>query len=416
VSLADRITELLARRVGLDVDALGRGAVEATLKVRQRAAGGDPEAYLRRLSGDEAEATALIDELLVPETWFFRDGAPFEHLAQLGVSRLAAGKRMTVLSLPCSTGEEAYSIAMTLFEAGLPQDLVSIDAIDLSPRLLERGKRGVYDRGSFRGADLGYRERHFVNTESGWRIGDHVRGSVKFSQGNCLDPGLLAGRGPYDAVFFRNLLIYLTPPARLAALGTITSRLADDGVVYAGHAEALDRIDPQYRTVPHSGAFAFRRVPATAPSEPPRRPTAPIPVVRPPTQPVPVVRAPTAPIPVVRAPTAPVTPPVAAPQPPSLAAIRQLADRGALVDAATACEHYQRANPLSGEAFYLRGLIHAGANEPDAARAAWERALYLAPDHYEALIHLALAAEQRGDRASAERLRRRAERVAEARR
>lgn len=407
----DRISELLARRVGLDVDALGRGAVEATLRDRQRrdpGSGGDPEAYLRRVTGSEAEANALIDELLVPETWFFRDGAPFEHLAQLGVARAGAGRRTTVLSLPCSTGEEPYSVAMALLDAGVPPAMIHVDAIDLSPRLIERAKRGIYDRGSFRGGETSYRERHFTRVPDGWRIDDHVRGCVRFTPGNCLDPGLLGDRGPYDAVFFRNLLIYLTPPARIAALATIAARLAEDGVIYAGHAEALDRIDAKWKSVPHSGAFAFRRGTAA----PPPAPALPVPAPVKRTQPVPTLRAPTpTPAPVPAPP-----PPPDPKQPPSLATIRELADRGQLAAAAAACEQYLRANPLSGDAFYLRGLIHGAAGDDAAARVALEKALYLAPDHYEALVHLSLAAERRGDRAAADRLRRRAERVAEARR
>ncbi len=405
----DKISELLARRAGLDVDALGRGAVEATLRDRQRSSGGDVEAYLRKVAGDDAEAAALIEDVLVPETWFFRDGAPFDHLAQLARER-PHNRRMTVLSLPSSTGEEAYSIAMTLLDLGMAPELISIDAIDLSPKLIARGRRGIYERGSFRGADLSYRSRHFTPVGSGWQISERVRGCVTFSQGNCLDPGLLVGRGPYDAVFFRNLLIYLTPPARIAALHTVVQRLSDDGVIYAGHAEALDRIDPQLRGLPHSGAFAFRRAPPepsipTPVPAPPRRPTGQIPAQRAP-EPTPAVKQ-TGSMPTLRAAT---PPPVATT--PTLASIRALADRGRLADAAAACTQFQRENPLSGDGFFLRGLIHGAAGEDDLARVAFEKAIYLAPDHYEALSHLAIVAERRGDHAAAERLRRRAERVA----
>src|SRR6185369_5176323 len=100
---------------------------------------------------------------------------------------------LRVLSLPCSTGEEPYSVAMALLDAGFPAERFRVDALDISLRALAFARRGVFGRNSFRGGDLEFRERHFTAAGAGWQLGEVARQPVEFRQGNVLDTHLQPG-------------------------------------------------------------------------------------------------------------------------------------------------------------------------------------------------------------------------------
>ena len=109
------------------------------------------------------ELQELIDTVAVPETWFFRDRGAFIALARIALDamvRRGPTDVLRILSVPCSTGEEPYSIAMSLLDAGLSPQRFQVEAIDISHRAIERARAGVYRRNSFRGQDLLFRGRH----------------------------------------------------------------------------------------------------------------------------------------------------------------------------------------------------------------------------------------------------------------
>ena len=142
------------------------------------------------------ELQALIEAVVVPETWFFRDREAFSTLARLvqeaSPTAHADGVRR-ILSLPSSTGEEPYSIAMALFDAGVPADRFSIDAIDISAHAIAVARRATYGKNSFRGHDLGFRARYFDATATGHRLADRVRRPGAFPAGQPAGAGFLDG-------------------------------------------------------------------------------------------------------------------------------------------------------------------------------------------------------------------------------
>jgi chemotaxis protein methyltransferase WspC len=174
----------------------------------------------------------------VPETWFFRDGAAFAALARRAAERVACapGRVIRVLSAPCSTGEEPYSAAMALLDAGLDPASFAIDALDLSARAIEHARAGCYGRNAFRGTQTAFRTRFFTPTADGWLLDEQVRSRVQFRQANlmeaCADTGVR-----YDFVFCRNVLIYFDRDAQDRAIRQLASRLADDGMLFVGPAE-----------------------------------------------------------------------------------------------------------------------------------------------------------------------------------
>jgi chemotaxis protein methyltransferase WspC len=204
---------------------------------------------------------ALIETVVVPETWFYRDADAFKALARLAHERLAERGNalpLRVLSLPCSTGEEPYTIAMTLLDSGIDAAQLRIDAMDISDRSLAVAQRAVYGRNSFRGNAFPFRDAHFTRTEDGWRLAPRVVDAVRFSRANLmqLDASSL---GVYDFVFCRNVLIYFDREAQQKALQALNSVLAENGTLFVGPAETglLMRYGMQSAKIPL--AFAFHR-------------------------------------------------------------------------------------------------------------------------------------------------------------
>ncbi len=157
MGLAD-IENLLKETMGLNVASIGSPAVARAVQERLSACHlPDLGAYWNRIRASESELQQLVETVVVPETWFFRDRESFTALARLVREEWLSGRRqdlVRLLSLPCSTGEEPYSMAMALLDAGVPAERFHVDAVDISARVLSHAGRGIYGRNSFRGQDL----------------------------------------------------------------------------------------------------------------------------------------------------------------------------------------------------------------------------------------------------------------------
>ena len=380
------------------------------------------------------EFEALVDQVVVPESWMLRDPAVFTEALRFVQRRLAARpqRQVRILSVPCAGGEEPYSMALVLAQAGIPATRCRIDAIDLSQAAIARARAGRFTRNAFRGADLAFRDRWFTRHGDEYLVDDALRTYVGFSQGNLLAmsdrTGLPAGvpaagvpaagvLPPYDLVFCRNLLIYFDAPTRTRAAQAVANVLADDGLLLSGHAEAPSFCANGF--VPAHTGFVLRKrigpaqpaaaMAAHADSAPPRRRGRAAPV------PLPAHRAASAPAPaasaVPNAPPARPTAPASAAPDALLAQARALADAGQLQPAEAACCALLDAAPERADAWFLLGTVQACAGRPHAADTSWRRCVYLAPDHYEALCSLALLHEGLGDVATGAGFRQRAARI-----
>ena len=407
------IGAILTNRLGLNSSAIGAGRVPRAARARMRAVGlDDLEAYAKLAAGSEAEIQALIDEMVIPESWFFRDVLPFRFLtnfARVGWVARPSRPPLRVLSVPCAAGEEPYSIAIALEEAGLSASRRRIDAVDVSVPLLERARLGLFSSNALRGSSPEFIARWFQRTPEGLRIIEPIRRCVHFHRGNLLDPRLLAGEPRYDVVFCRNVLIYFNPASRDAALANVDRLLADDGVLIVGHADGLD--GSKFTLAAEPGSFAHRRRKLGGRPEPPR----PLPPPPPPRRAfADLGRLATAePEP---SPTIAEAPAVAAAGPGERAAsaldlARERADQGDYDAALAHCERNITSRGPSAAAFHLMGVIHQAAGRRREAERCFNKAVYLDPRHDEALFALALLADCRGDRASAAGFRRRAERA-----
>ena len=408
--LVDEFSGLLKRKMGLDSRSIGAAAVERAVRHRMSATGVDDERdYLMRVQASPAEMQLLIESVVVPETWFFRYPESQQAMAQLACERLfgagAADERvLRVLSLPCSSGEEPYSIAMALLDAGVPASRFQIDALDISERVVQFARRGLYGRNSFRGDALDYRDRYFTETGDGHQLSAQVMERVRFQSGNLFDAGLLAHAPAYDFVFCRNLLIYFDQATQERAVQVLRRHTREDGVLFVGPAETslltARRLPPV--AMPHCFAFLARRARCGAGRCLPvqaRGLAGAAGIARP--RAAPARAAPT---------HAPSGPPCGAAGRAGRSRRGQIGIRGRNLAAPDrgaggpgAREGRDRAlrrlerYGASADGFYLQGLLQDAAGDARQAQAAYRKVLYLQPNHREALLHLAALVASEGD-------------------
>jgi chemotaxis protein methyltransferase WspC len=405
---AARFGELLDRALGLNPVSIGSSAIERAVEMRIKACNlQNDDDYWDLLQHSRDEVQELIEAVVVPETWFFRDPPAYAAMVGFVIERAVKGdpsRQQRLLSLPCSTGEEPYTMAMALIDAGVPASRFQIDAVDVSARSLSRAQLGIYGRNSFRSKDLAFRERHFEPTEAGHRVSDTVRGPVQFSQGNIVDPNLLLGAQPYDVIFCRNLLIYFDIQIQNHTLGLLRGLLAPDGVLFVGHSEAGLMAANGFASAKIPMAFAFQKA-AAQPVRPKAEPAPP----RSPNRQKPALGR----VPPLERPRAPVARPQIAQPPkpgPGIEELRRIADGGRLVEAAQGCETHIREFGPSPEIFVLLGLIRDAAGDPSGAANYYRKAIYLEPSSSEALHHLALLLKKQGDSSGAKLLEERLQR------
>jgi chemotaxis protein methyltransferase WspC len=397
------IRALLVDRLGLDPDSLGPSFFEWVTRRGLRESGcRDLNAFVDAAEAGGSAWETLVDHAVVAETWFFRDETPFDHV--VGAVRqkaLGSAAQVRILSCPCSTGEEPYSVAIALTEAGLPPSAFWIDAADVSLSALAAAQSAMYRPRAIRGPRPD-RHRCFDHDAASrdWRLKAGYRAMVHFRRANLVSLQGFDGLPPYDVILCRNLLIYLHAQARAAVMAAVRGMLTEDGVLIVGHAEPAIAREHGFVGDGPPGAFAFVQASAAAVSTPARnrrrsshRHSAS------------TERA-------IHAGPGRTSggrlSDRVEPSRPTLDGIRRVADRGDVAQAIAACLEFVRSSPDSAEGHYLLGVLHGAAGREQAAEAALRRAVYLQPDHAEALLHLALAREARGDMDGAARLRTRA--------
>ena len=409
------LESLLNDRIGLDVASIGAATLPRVVASRLADHGSpNAERYTAYVAGSPTEWTALVSELVVPETWFFRGGGEiFEHLAKW-IRVRAQDRPVRALCVPCSTGEEPYSLAIAVGREGVPATRCVIDAIDLSRDHLLRAAAGRYPAFSFRESNADPRRECFDEVEPGkWELRASIRERVQFRTGNLVDPGFLAAEPPYDLILCRNLFIYLTADGAARAMKNIERLLASDGRLCLTAAEA-DRI-PIARFVSDGPASLamFRKYTGETP-QPPRSGIIRLSTPKPPSGVIPKPPSAAIPRPAPKSGVMPASLLQPTPLPDSLPPIdplregRRLADAGKLDAARAACE----AAPNTAARYSLLGVIHLAAGRTADATEAFRKALYLNPDEPEALTHMAVLCEQRGEPDQAAGLRRRLERLA----
>lgn len=407
--MIEHIERLLKNRIGLEAESVGRTVIERAVRQRMSALGQQNlEGYWTTLGGSPREQQALVEAVVVPETWFFRYPASFNALASLAQERhaqLHGARPLRLISLPCSSGEEPYSIAMTLLDAGFAAEQFQIEALDVSDKVLEQARKGLYGRNSFRGDTLAFRDRFFHEQDSGgFLLDERVRKCVRLRTGNLLDPSLFAGEPSYDFIFCRNLLIYFDRPTQVRVLELLKRQLQEGGTLFIGPAEASLASQNGLQPLGRQQTFAFRMAPA--------QPVISVPTRAPVSRSRPAVAIPMRAIQPSRPRSASRALDTAAPNLQAVdvwSEVANLANAGRTDEARQRSEEHLQQNGPSSAAYYWLGLLCDAAGQGDQACAYYRKAIYLEPQHREALTHLAAHLEAQGDQTGALRLYRRAQ-------
>lgn len=424
------ILRFLAASLGMEEDAAGKEAVGRAVGAAMRREGpSDLEAYAKLFSSSPDVRQRFIDAMVVGETWFFRDRGPFTYLARHSqeIRNLCPGAPLTILSAPCSTGEEPYSIAMTLLAAGIGPQAFSIDAVDISLAALAKAREACYGSGAFRGNIGEDVASFFETTPRGRRVNERVVRQVTFIHDNLVSPGSLASRGPYAIIFCRNLLIYLRAEARRRVYDLLDRLLLPGGLLFTGHTETIFWNQQGYLPVQWDRAFALSK-----PVESPKQKAAKKPAALKSMSAAAKSRRPgvpaASPIPAGNTFTGETHAAGKMQHPPRpdetkadadkslldghLLEARRLADRGDMTGALRLCEDYVRTFGPAAGTYCLIGVIRMAERDFKKAEDCFVKALYLDPGHYESLVHLSLVYRQKGNDKKAALYRERAERQA----
>lgn len=264
--LLERLRTLVARHLGLLLDRSQDDRLRDTLR---RLSGPEtPVAWLTRMERftSQADQDALAAALTVGETYFFRHAEQLDALRTAvlprWVKRHPAPRRLRALCAGCASGEEAYTLAMTLMRSVLGPGGVDWDitAFDVNPAALMRAEQAHYNAWSLRATPQAWRDLWFRQDDAGWTPLPSLRRRVQFHQRQIAmpDPGFWSA-GRFDVIFCRNMLMYLDGPSLQQAVRHLATVLAPGGALFLGHAETLHSLTDQLVLQQGGGCFFYQR-------------------------------------------------------------------------------------------------------------------------------------------------------------
>ncbi|MGB5948932.1 MAG: protein-glutamate O-methyltransferase CheR, partial [Parvibaculum sp.] len=226
-------------------------------------------AHLRK-GGDEALTVSVVEAMTTNETLFFRDRWPFDRFAAMILPALMElnknTRRIRIWCAACSSGQEPYSLAMLLAEAGakLAGWQIEIIATDISDEMLERCRKGWYSTFEVqRGLPPDLLKKYFTKDGDGWLISEKLRAMVKFRNFNLLHDPAAAGLTGLDLIFCRNVLIYFDEATRRKVFASMARVMKPGGYLCLGGAETVIGISDAFRILPgERGLFGLGEVPS----------------------------------------------------------------------------------------------------------------------------------------------------------
>jgi len=268
----ERLREFVYRRTGIQFTPNKRYFVDKRVLAQMTAYGTeDFGRYLAALRmGDERLIEQLVNELTVNETYFLREDYQFDVLLRRVLPDVMRDRRakgtsggpVRILSLPSSTGEEPYSIAIRLLEEwpDIAEVDVTLTAADIDTRVLEAARQGVYGSRSLQRVPPALLGRYFAPAGDGLhRISAELRDAVGFRQVNLCDPQAMSTYQDYDVVFCRNLLIYFDELSSRTAAENLYNALRPGGFLFLGHSESMSRISPIFTRCRYAETLVYQR-------------------------------------------------------------------------------------------------------------------------------------------------------------
>jgi chemotaxis protein methyltransferase CheR len=222
------------------------------------------EEYIELLQRNGSELDEVYQILTTKETYFFRQDYQLRAFVDEIIPRLAEAnsinRRLTIWSAGCSSGEEAYTLAIMLSESPLLAGFrTSVVGTDLCRSNIDTAERGLYRSGSFRAMSDDLIHKHFTEEKGGFQIKPALRRMVHFSVGNLMNSRDVRAVGRVDVVFCRNVLIYFDEVARQTVTGLFYERLLPGGYLLLGHSESLLNAGTRFEPVHLEADLVYRR-------------------------------------------------------------------------------------------------------------------------------------------------------------
>jgi chemotaxis protein methyltransferase CheR len=264
-----KFCEYFYRRTGISFAENKRYFVDKRLIERvQKTGASGVEDYFERLRRHDAnsEIEILINLLTINETYFYREDHQLDCLANAILPELASerrkGDRIRIWSMPCSTGEEPYSIAMYLLENWSKVDDYEIEimASDIDTNVLRAAEGGVYDLRSLHRLSPDLVRKYFVSAGAdGFRLIDAIRQSVHFTKVNASDVAEMRQFASIDVIFCRNMLIYFDDRSRRQVVESFYDSLGRGGFICLGHSESMSRISSLFEVRKFPQAIVYQK-------------------------------------------------------------------------------------------------------------------------------------------------------------
>ena len=409
----EELARLAAEILGADVGAARAADLDRAVRAAGQVAGErlEPDALAARLRaaapGDPARR-AFVEALTISETYFFRIGGQFEALAERVLPALIVGRRRTrrlrLWSAGCSTGEEAWTLAILLERLAPPGWDATVLATDVDESALEQARRGVYGQRSFRLTPAWVQARWLTARADGWEVDPRLRRRVRFAPLNLATdayPSKESGTSGIDLLLCRNVLIYFTPEARARAAARLARCLAPGGWLAVAPAELSSAAFPDLAVRHFPSAILYQRPGAAAApaaggaaAPPTARPRRAVTLAAPASPAAATVRA---------TPGDSVDRAAAAVQRAAerLAEARAAADRGDRAEAGRLVDGALEVDPLLAPARELRAQLLLDDGDDEAAEGELRAALFLDPALAVAHATLGALLARRGERSRA---------------
>lgn len=378
-----KIIQLFEIRIGLNPDNMTRYAWEKLIQKRMQILKiSTLPQYYHYFWASETEFKDLLEQVIVPETWFFRDKAAFDFIYYYAIHKWLKKENrsqlLNILCIPCSTGEEAISIAITLSRAGIPKSLYRIDAWDISEENLTKAKRGIYPQRSFRDKEIFlHNEMYFDKIDHQYKIKESFIENIFFRKANALK---IEQKIHYQIIVCRNLLIYLSPRSQQKVLENIKELMEHDSILIVSPVETQLVKNFGFLPVSIKEPFAFSKYAQQTPAPTP-----------------------------MMSPKHHVFEPLKSED--LLQKAIYFADHENFDEAKKICYDLLKKESTHAEALFLLGVLHHATENLSEAENFFKKTIYLNPDHYDALLYLALLAEKKENFKEAQLYRNRAMRT-----
>jgi chemotaxis protein methyltransferase WspC len=385
--ILDRIYRLLETDIGHNPHTLHRDVGVRALSERMVATGCEtPQKYYDFLLLHPEEMQEFIEQIVVPETWFFRDRQSLDFTVDCCLEKWIHHKMpVRILCAPCSTGEEPYSLAMLFHERSIPTNQYLIEAVDISKKALLDASLAIYGKNSFRTKEMDFRDIYFMPVEGGYFLHPGIRKSVQLTYGNLCDPKFYEGRAPYHVIICRNLLIYLTPNAQRTLLQMFSKMLLKNGILILSPSETEIARKEGFIPVEHRKFCAFLR-PGSPVAHPPDKKERKSLELK------------------------DLEDDKSEEKAKLLREAKTYADHGEFALALDNCfEILEKMGP-DPEVFFLMGVIQLALNQDGEAEVYFLKTIELNPEHRKALVYLSLLADTKGEKGAAAEYKRRANR------